>query len=175
MLEYYNRVRQYSSFCIIAKPKNDDEIALFWHLARRVYNTTVIVDEIDRYCGPAHCQQDLWEIINYGRHNKISLIGMARRPARVNRDFTANADWLAVFQTSEKTDKKYLSDYVDVDGLEDLQTGIWPNIDYRFHGETSITGLTENANRTPNNNYGPGDIGDGPGQSSGASAEVGQQ
>lgn len=85
-----------------------------------------MVDEVDRYCTAGHSDENLRWIIDYGRGQRISLIGLARRPARVSRDLSANADWIVAFQTQEPRDLDYLNDFgFNTDGLAQLEPFQW--------------------------------------------------
>jgi len=85
-----------------------------------------VVDEIDRYCSASHADPNLRWIIDYGRGQRISLIGLARRAARVSRDLSANADWIVAFQTQEPRDLDYLQDFgFNTEGLADLEPFHW--------------------------------------------------
>lgn len=94
-----------------------------------VGNLIVVVDEADQYCSPSTIPASFSDIVNRGRHRQVDLIVLSRRPARVHRDITANADLWHVFQTVEARDLEYFSEVIPPDQqpeiakLPGLQTG----------------------------------------------------
>lgn len=74
-------------------------------------NVTVAIDEVDKICSASAISPALSRIINYGRHKDIDLVTCARRPARVNRDLTSNADSIVSFKVQEPNDLKYLQEF----------------------------------------------------------------
>jgi len=112
--------------------KGEARLRAFDDLCYQVYevgNLIFVVDELDQWCGPASLPGGLRNIINYGRHSQVDFLGLSRRPARVHRDVTANADTWHVFQTVEKRDLDYIRDLVpphraaEVDKLPALGVG----------------------------------------------------
>lgn len=80
-------------------------------------NVTLAIDEVDKICSASVISPALARIINYGRHKGIDLITCARRPARVNRDLTSNADAVICFRVQEPNDLKYLSEFGFTDSV----------------------------------------------------------
>ncbi len=58
------------------------------------------VDEIDKVCGarysPAYMPPELYDLVNYGRHHRVSMIAAARRPTSVPPGYRDEAE-LRVF------------------------------------------------------------------------------
>lgn len=133
LAEYYNRVNDLPSFEIVFRPKNDADCIGFFEFAKQTKQVVLWVDEVDRYCGPHRINDAFKWILNYGRHREISTIGLARRAASVHRDLTANADWIAVHQTRENRDLLYLSEFMDINGLESLE-----RFEFRFSGLSAL-------------------------------------
>lgn len=59
------------------------------------------VDELDKLCGPrwgdARMCPELYELVNYGRHFRVSMIATARRPSRVAAGYRDEAE-LRIFR-----------------------------------------------------------------------------
>ncbi len=72
----------------------------------------LVLDEAQRYCSPSTMPPALDVLVNEGRHRAISQLYIARRPAEINRDVTANADYIAIYRTREPRDVEYLRAYV---------------------------------------------------------------
>ena len=125
-LTYLRGVHQRDKFHIIFRPRDPVSPAVVFRSARALADVTFVVDEIDRYCSAAHSDPNLRWIIDYGRGQRVSLIGLARRAARVSRDLSANCDWMVAFQTQEPRDLTYLQEFgMNIDGLENLQPFQW--------------------------------------------------
>lgn len=73
---------------------------------------TLCVDELDKLCSPSTLPVELHDVVNYGRHYRVSLIGLARRPNKLHRDITANADRIVIGQTLEPRDVDYLTEFI---------------------------------------------------------------
>jgi DNA helicase HerA-like ATPase len=59
-------------------------------------------------------------LIRYGRHQDVELIGISRRPAEVNRDLTANANEIYIFRTHEPRDIAYFREILGSDVADSL-------------------------------------------------------
>lgn len=125
LADYWNAVKEYPDFEIDFRPSSDRDVDAFFNVCYWSRNTWVFVDEIDRVCSPNRCQHRLRWLFNYGRHRAISLVGLARRPASVHRDFTAACDWLVAHQTSEPRDLQYLSEFMPTETLPTLEPFTW--------------------------------------------------
>lgn len=138
LVQYWNANYQAPALGIVFTPGlgprggEGKQLAEFFRFASYTENCWVVVDEIDRYAGPAGMDPSLQWVLNYGRHRGISLLGVARRAARVHRDVTSQADILYLFQCREPRDLLYLSNFVeDEKELVSLEVG-----EYITCGET---------------------------------------
>lgn len=126
LVAYWNRVRGFERFTIIFKPKNDQERNGFFRLAVQVQNVVIWIDEVDTYCSPGTIKKELWWLLNYGRHQGISVVALARRPQDVHRKITAAAGWIIAHQTHEPRDLKYFSErFSDVSRIPHLRPFEW--------------------------------------------------
>lgn len=69
---------------------------------------TIFIDEVDRFCSPHSIPRELRNLLNYRRHDGISLIVVARRAAAIHRDVSALASRICLFHTHERTDLDYI-------------------------------------------------------------------
>ena len=132
--DYWQRVKEFTDFCIICRPRDDEMVREFFHTVRHAVNVTAMVEEADRYCSPYNIQEDLGWSINYGRQFGQTLIGCARRAAAVSRTWTANADWIVAHQTQEPNDLAYLAEYGFI--AENLKT--LPPFEWEMVGESRL-------------------------------------
>lgn len=119
---------------VVMRPAADSDVAAYWSIARRALSDCwLVVDEIDRWATPAAMPEDVRWQINYGRHRRLSLLGIARRPHRVARDLTAAADCILALRVTERRDLDYLAEYMPTDELPALAPHHW-----RGYGRLSL-------------------------------------
>lgn len=127
-LEYLRRVR-FGRFSVILRTLDpEEELALLEFLTHGepdnppLPDVTAYIDEIDRLCNPSQIPDSIFRLVNYGRHFRVSLIAAARRPNRVHRDLTANADRIFIGKLHEPRDADYLREYVGPELSERVKT-----------------------------------------------------
>jgi len=72
-------------------------------------NTIFIIEECDNFCSPYYLSEPFRQIIEYGRHQNISIIATTRRLGNLNRSLTAQANKLFTFRQTEKRDLEALN------------------------------------------------------------------
>lgn len=65
------------------------------------------VDEVDKYQEPGWAPPELYELLNYGRHVQVAMIGTARRGAQTSKEYTYGLSEICAFSFSEPGDLKY--------------------------------------------------------------------
>lgn len=107
----------------VVNPPNDALAALAIRYAQGIGNCVLVVDEIDLYAD-VHAPDDnvVKQIVRYGRHRAVSLIGVSQRPANVMRDMTAQCDYIVMFQSTEQRDVLYLADRIGSDNADRVRT-----------------------------------------------------
>jgi DNA helicase HerA-like ATPase len=90
---------------------NLDAMRLCYALAEERRNSLLVVEETSLYVSPVSLPDEIAALVRYGRHRELDLVFVARRPAELHRDLTANADCLVTFQTQEPRDLDYLRVY----------------------------------------------------------------
>lgn len=83
------------------------------------------VDELDKLCGArwgdARMCPELYHLVNYGRHERVSMIATARRPRAVPRGYTAESE-MRLFHMKERADIDYFEDLVGEETASQLRT-----------------------------------------------------
>lgn len=106
--EYWRHVYR-GNFRLIYRPLNpQEEIDEIADLVFTLGNMTFLVEEVDCYCTSFVISDAFAHIIQRGRHQNISLIGVTQRPFGIHRLLTSQAKDIYVFGTNEPRDREYL-------------------------------------------------------------------
>lgn len=115
----------------ILKADNDRDAENFFKLFTLVKEPcTILIEEADKFMGSAHydINEDIKNIINYGRHWGQNIIFIARRPARLNKDVTSQSNFIVSFRQTESRDINSLKQsYDEAAKLPDLKGWRYPN------------------------------------------------
>lgn len=101
----------------------EQDFPLLCAAAWSIGNLLFVVEEVDRFCEPAWIPQELFQIVNYGRHapaGSVDYLAVSRRPADVHRALTSQAYEIYCFTIGEPRDVEYLSKLVARDFAEGL-------------------------------------------------------
>ena len=119
----YLRVNRGRRFRVVYQPRAgnlDQHFQQFCKIVRAFGWMIVAVDEVDKFCGPRWgpnwMPPELSDLVNYGRHCRISMIVTARRPQGVAAVLKAEAQW-RVFRLK---DEKALDSLANEIGEENL-------------------------------------------------------
>lgn len=107
---------------------------LMWHFrtvtrivleyGKRSGGVLYAVDEIDKFCNPQIPLEkgcpELHEVVEYGRHAKVSMSCTTRRPHLVSRSLSAECAEFRVFKTNEPRDLEYFRDFIGSDAAKEL-------------------------------------------------------
>lgn len=71
------------------------------------------VDEVDTFCGAEHGARgmpaELYNLVHFGRHYKVSMICTARDPASLSIRFRSQCEFMRLFRTDEERYVKYFA------------------------------------------------------------------
>jgi hypothetical protein len=99
-----------TDFRIIYTPTQGVEMQHFEavnELVRKCGSMLYAIDEVDKNQQPGWAPPQFYELLNYGRHCKVAMIGTARRPAQVSKEYTYGLSELTAFNFTEPADLKY--------------------------------------------------------------------
>jgi hypothetical protein len=135
-------------FRVLYQPRAGDLDAHFeavCTIVRAVGWLIFAVDELDKLCGPrfgdSRMTPAFYHLVNYGRHERVSMIATARRPTSVARGYTSECLKMFLFRITEKADLKYFEDYIGAENaarlpsLEPYQFLAWAEV-----GEATLCG-----------------------------------
>lgn len=132
-LASYLRENHDKKFRVIFRADSDEEYEQAFLCASNMYTCTIIVEEIDMYCSPYDIVAPLNQIIRYGRHKQISILGASRRAAEVSRHLTAQADCIVSFLQTEPRDIQYMKSKLSTEQTEELKN--LGQYEYRVFGD----------------------------------------
>jgi hypothetical protein len=112
----YLRVNHGRRFRVLYQPRSGD---LDKHFAAvcsvvRAFGWMIFgIDELDKLCGAEwgakRMPPELYHLVNYGRHERVSMIATARNPKAVARGYTAESE-MRIFRTEEQSYRDYFAD-----------------------------------------------------------------
>lgn len=130
-LEKYLRPNRGRRYRVIYQPRGGDLDAHFRAvcLIVRAFGWMIFaIDELDMLCGPRWGDRrmcpEFYHLVNFGRHERVSMLATARRAQNVARGFTSQCASMRLFHMHEKTDLNYFRDFIgdsDAERLPGLQ------------------------------------------------------
>lgn len=142
-LDLYNYIKEKNlrdsgSMNIVYRSTNEADNEMIFSLSRTMTNFLLVVEEAEIYLDPRNLNEDFSWLINYGRHNNISLLCIARRVPEINIGFRAMMTSIISFRQVEPRDLGYLEDY----GIEPDEVSTLPDHEYIIHGvDTTIEAI----------------------------------
>jgi hypothetical protein len=102
--------------------ETDLEIDYLFRTCKIIGNLTLVVEEAEIYISPNARSGYFLDLVRYGRHKGVKIIGIARRRAELSADFRGMCEVIYSFKQTEPLDidaMKKLSN--DFNGLENLK------------------------------------------------------
>lgn len=106
-IKFWRRIYQHPYRLIYRPLKPDEEIEYVADLVYAIGNVTFLVEEIDCFCDQHQISESFAHIIQRGRHNNITLIGITQRPYGIHRLLTSQAKEIYIFSTNEPRDREF--------------------------------------------------------------------
>jgi hypothetical protein len=82
------------------------------------------IDEIDMLCGARfgsrRMPNQIYELVNYGRHHRVSMLATARTPMEVARGYTSQSHEMRLFQMTEASHIAYFEELIGKENAERL-------------------------------------------------------
>lgn len=111
-----NRARR---FRIMYQPRRGDLDAHFDACARIVIafgSMIFAIDEVDQVCGARwgdrRMPPALYDLVNFGRHQRVSMLATARRPSAVSKGYMSQCWEMRLFRITLEDDQDYLRQYI---------------------------------------------------------------
>lgn len=124
-LKAYIDANQGRRFRVLYQPRGGDVDLHFRAVCKvvRAYGWMIFgIDEFDMLCGPrwgdSRMPPEMYHLVNYGRHCRVSMLVTARYPMSVARGFTSQCQTMRLFHMREKSHLRYFEEYI---GEEDAR------------------------------------------------------
>lgn len=95
-------------FCLSLRVTEERDALDVLGIVRKMRSVMLVVEEASWLCSPGRLPLELRELVRFGRHQEISQLYVAQRPAMVHRDVTSQADVIVSFQQHGERDIAYL-------------------------------------------------------------------
>ncbi|MBD3196326.1 MAG: AAA family ATPase [Candidatus Lokiarchaeota archaeon] len=92
----------------VSKINDDDENMYVSDFSYQVGDTTIIFEEVFRFCNRHYIAPELQRITFYGRHKNVKSIIIGQRPAQINRDILSQADSFIFFKLTDSRDLNFI-------------------------------------------------------------------
>ena len=113
------------TFRFVCRFENDSEYDYLFEFCNAVGNLLLVVEEAEMYISPYAKSSEFLNLVRYGRHKAISIIGVARRASELSTDFKAMVNRIVSFKQTLPHDLKIMSQL----GLENLEQ--LPDYEYK--------------------------------------------
>ena len=114
----------------VLRPTSDVDKDMVFALSRTMTNFLLVVEEAELYLDKNNLNTDFEWCINYGRHNNISILCIARRVPEISITFRAMMTSIISFRQVEPRDLQYLAAY----GFDEDEISALPDHEYIIHG-----------------------------------------
>lgn len=118
LISYY-REHKPETFKFICRFKSDLEIEFAFRFCSIVGNLLLVVEEAEIYISPFARSTNFLDIVRYGRHNSISILGIARRTSELSADLKAQVNTIYSFNQILPRDIKLMEEmgFINIDKL----------------------------------------------------------
>lgn len=118
-MKRYLKTNHARRFRLMYQPRGGDVDAHFDACARivRAFGWMIFaMDEVDMLCGPRWNSRRmppiLYDLVNFGRHHRVSMLATARRPSEVAKGFISQCHEMRLFRITLEDDQDYLRQYI---------------------------------------------------------------
>jgi hypothetical protein len=138
---------------VIYQPKAGDlgeHFRVVCSMAYIMERCVIAVDEMDKFCGPEWGPKNmppiLYDIVNYGRHHKVSLVYSSREPMRVARGVVSSSGEMRLFHFDEDDYVNYFRKRLGIRVTADVLRSL-PKYQYLHWKNDGSAPTIENAGR----------------------------
>jgi hypothetical protein len=110
-------------FRFIYTPRAGDGMVHFEavnEMVRKCGKMVYAIDEVDKYQQPGWAPPMFYELLNYGRHCQVAMIGSARRPQQVSKEYTDGLREVCSFIVTEPSSIRYFEQKIGAAATSEL-------------------------------------------------------
>jgi hypothetical protein len=118
-LKKYLAVNHGRRFRVMYQPKRgdiDDHFGACAAIVQAFGSMIFGIDEVDMICGPRwgsrRMPPQLYDLVNFGRHHRVSMLATARRPSEVAKGYMSQCHEMRLFRITLEDDQDYLRQYI---------------------------------------------------------------
>lgn len=115
------RLRHKDEFKLAMRDEDTESLSKLLEIVFEIPDCLIVVEETHFYVKSSHLPIEFSKLVRMGRHKAISQIYVSQRPSGLNRDMTAQSDFIVTFRQQEQRDIKWLSEVAGEDGAEDVR------------------------------------------------------
>lgn len=123
----YLRLNRGRRFRVLYQPRHGNLDEHFRHVCRIVRAVGWMIfgiDELDKFCGArwgeARMPPELYDLVHYGRHARVSMIATARRPQGVARGYVEESE-LRIFHVKGDAVLDYFQDEIGREWIDKIR------------------------------------------------------
>lgn len=128
LIDYYQN-NEPEDFTFVCRFKNEIDYDAVFRFCDIVGNLLLVVEEAEIYISPYAKSSEFLNLVRYGRHSGVSIIGIARRASELSIDFKAMVNTMISFKQVLPEDLKIMEKY-GLTGLDTL-SDTFPNLEYK--------------------------------------------
>ena len=118
-----------------------EAFSLFCRAAWCMAGAVVLVEELSRVTSPSYAPPAWRDLSTAGRHQGITLIGTAQRPAQVDKDFMGNATTIRCFRVNYENDARVMANVLREKPEEMMQLPDFHFIERNLSSRTNTRGI----------------------------------
>lgn len=107
-LQFFFRTSRPEFRCILRFNEEEEEEEAF-NLVWTVGRCLLLVEEVDLLAPPSGGSRLFRKLVKYGRHRRIDVLAISRRPAEISRLLSSQCDEIISFRQEEENDLAWLS------------------------------------------------------------------
>lgn len=123
------------AFGVSVRLIDNDDILTVIEYCFALGEMTIVIEEASMLCKPTTLPGPIAYSLRYGRHKCLNQVYIARRPAELNREVTAQSDVLITFEQKEPRDIEYLRATL---GAEAEQVSRMERYHYLYYGDAKL-------------------------------------
>lgn len=122
-LNEYHKINQLESFIYVCRFSSDLEIEYLFKFSQAIENNLLVLEECSIYVSPQAKSNEFLNIVRFGRHKQISIIGISRRATELHNDLKAMVNKIISFKQTHPIDLQNMSKlgFQNLDSLPDYE------------------------------------------------------